>query len=155
MKAATEALSLLKNKVTSLTITWIPAHKGHFGNEKADKLAKAGAAATDHAHKLTTTRPHSQIKTNIRSNILETWAAEWKEDPSARHTKEFYATPSPQKAKYVYKLARLELGRFVRLISGHNNLNHFQTKIGLSNNGSCRLCEEACLLYTSPSPRDS
>ena len=58
----------------------------------------------------------------------------------ANHTKSFYAGPNPNKAKYVYKLARLELGRFVRIITGHNNLNFFQTKIGLLDEDTCRFC---------------
>ena len=49
-------------------------------------------------------------------------------------------SPNHIKAKYVYKLARLELGRFVRLVTGHNNLNHFQSRIGLWHSRSCRFC---------------
>ena len=49
----------------------------------------------------------------------------------AKHEKHFYFAPNPQKAKYVIKLAHLELGHFIRLISGHSNLNYFQTRIEL------------------------
>ena len=38
------------------------------------------------------------------------------------------------------KLARLELGRFVRIITGHNNLSFFQNKLGLINSATCRFC---------------
>ena len=48
--------------------------------------------------------------------------------------------PCSKKAKFAIKLARLELGRFGRLITGHNNLNFFQTKIGLWGDPLCRLC---------------
>ena len=48
----------------------------------------------------------------------------------------------PNKAKHIYKLARLELGRFIRLATGHNNLNQFQSRIGLWHTASCRLCGE-------------
>ena len=58
----------------------------------------------------------------------------------ANHAKSFYKGPNPRKAKYVYKLARLELGRFARIITGHNNLGFFQTKIGLSGSPMCRFC---------------
>ena len=40
----------------------------------------------------------------------------------------------------MYKLARLELGRFVRLVTGHNNLNWFQNRIGLWHSAECRFC---------------
>ena len=59
---------------------------------------------------------------------------------AANHTKSFYSGPNPNKARFVYKLARLELGRFVRIVTGHNNLNFFQTKLGLYRDASCRFC---------------
>ena len=59
----------------------------------------------------------------------------------ANHAKGFYSGPNPNKAKFVYKLARLELGRFVRIITGHNNLNFFQAKLGLTISPTCWFCE--------------
>ena len=67
---------------------------------------------------------------------------EWERYGEARHTRTFYLCPNPAKAKYVYKLARLELGRFVRVVTGHNNLSSFQNKLGLAPPASCRLCGE-------------
>ena len=141
--SAIDALNRLMARATAVTISWIPAHRGHFGNEKADRLAKLGTITTEPSKTITTPRPHVQIKNDIRSGIQKTWTTEWTNNPMAKHTKEFYATPCPQKATFVYKLARLELGRFVRLITGHNNLNHFQTRIGLWGSSLCRLCHEA------------
>ena len=80
------------------------------------------------------------MKAEIRSKVAEEWHREWTGSNMANHTKTFYAGPNPKKAKFVYKLARLELGRFVRVITGHNNLNFFQTKIGLANDPTCRFC---------------
>ena len=60
------------------------------------------------------------------------------------------------KAKNVYKLARLELGRFVRIVTGHNNLSFFQTKIGLFNRATCRFClegQETITHLTTDCPR--
>ena len=74
---------------------------------------------------------------------MDEWNKEWRVWPGANHSKSFYSGPNEGKAKFVYKLARLELGRFVRIITGHNNLNFFQTKLGLANDASCRLCGEA------------
>lgn len=59
----------------------------------------------------------------------------------ANHSKSFYGKPNPGKEKNVYKVARLELGRFVRIVTGHNNLNFFQNKIDLYHSGECRFCE--------------
>ena len=71
------------------------------------------------------------------------WTTEWTSDPRAAHTKHFYNGPSTAKARSVYSLARLELGRFVRLITGHNNLNYFQHRLGLWGTNACRFCESA------------
>ena len=84
------------------------------------------------------------------------WRREWKENGMANHTKTFYDGPNKHKARHVYKLARLELGRFVRIVTDHNNLNFFQTKIGLWRNASCRYCgehDETITHFLSACPR--
>ena len=56
----------------------------------------------------------------------------------------------------MYKLARLELGRFVRIITGHNNLNYFQHRIGLWGTRTCRFCnidDETFIHLTNDCPR--
>ena len=139
---AINALNKLAERSTKITITWIPAHKGYFGNERADVLAKLGACSTDMTARVSVARPMVQIKNDIQLGIYRQWDREWKEDTRFKHSKIFYGGPDKRKAKYVYKLARLELGRFVRLITGHNNLNYFQTRIGLFSNNKCRFCEQ-------------
>ena len=140
---AVDALNQLTTRTTSVQICWIPAHRGHKGNEEADLMAKAGAQSSTRGDKTHTPKPHSAVKADIRNGILGLWTREWLDDPSAKHTKQFYNSPCPLQAKHVYKLARLELGRFARLITGHNNLNHFQARIGLWADSNCRLCGEA------------
>ena len=54
----------------------------------------------------------------------------------------FYSGPDACKAKYVYKLARCKLARFVRIISGHNSLFYFCSKVDPDINPVCRFCQE-------------
>ena len=136
-----QTLNLLGRTTRSTTLNWIPAHRGLFGNERADSLAKLGTISPDQP--LWIGKPPACIKSEIKNIVTRTWTAEWTSNPQATHTKHFYSGPDPQKAKYVYKLARLELGRFVRLITGHNNLNYFQHRLGLWGESSCRFCHEA------------
>ena len=84
--------------------------------------------------------PAAALKLQIRNFILHLWTKEWQSSPGAQHTIHFYYIPNPHKAKYVYKLARLELGRLIRLVTGHNNLNGFQYRIGLGPTSCCRFC---------------
>ena len=140
---AIDSLNKLYERALKVTLVWIPAHRGHIGNERADRLAKQGSKLSGDNDRVFIAKPGSAIKNEIRSLTYKSWAKEWQEDPRFAHTKAFYFSPMPTKAKYVYKLARLELGRFVRLITGHNNLNAFQTRIGLWGDKTCRFCLEA------------
>ena len=137
---AIESLNTLADRVRSVTLVWIPAHKGHIGNERADDLAKEGARTESPGRRLRVGIPVATVKTKVREQARREWCDEWKALKMAHHTKGFYGAPNPGKAKFVYKLARLELGRFVRIITGHNNLNFFQTKLGLANSSKCRFC---------------
>ena len=137
---AVDALNKLADTTKSVTIVWIPAHKGHEGNERADILAKQGSSETDESRLLKVKRPQATLKSTIHVNVRRQWQEEWQALNMARHTKSFYHGPNQTKAKFVYKLARLELGRFVRIITGHNNLNFFQAKLGLARNPTCRFC---------------
>ena len=142
VEEAVKNLNELAEKANSVTLVWIPAHKGYAGNERADELAKAGSRLEEASSLITVGLPQATVRRTVRMNTREEWQKEWDESQIAKHTKGFYGGPRPGKAKFVYKLSRLELGRFVRIITGHNNLGFFQTKIGLSNGASCRFCGE-------------
>ena len=55
-------------------------------------------------------------------------------------TKIFYKTPDSNQAKYVLKLGRIEMSRFVKIITGHNGLFYFRNKIDKEINPQCRFC---------------
>ena len=135
-------LNQVAAKAKSVCIVWIPAHKGHVGNERADALAKQGAGEMNMQLKLGIREPVSSFKAKLKLRIYEEWEREWNSSSLAKHTKTFYKKPDANKAKYVYKLSRLELGRVVRLVTGHNNLNFFQAKLGYSDTGTCRFCND-------------
>ena len=137
--AALNELAQITNRVT---IVWIPAHKGHRGNERADTLAKSGAVSPVPSDWISTKKPKKTLVSEIRQAMTDEWNEEWTSQNVAHHSRGFYTRVDHTKAKYVYKLSRTELGRFVRIITGHNNLNFFQTKIGLWADPLCRFCGE-------------
>ena len=55
-------------------------------------------------------------------------------------TKLFYLNPCKNQAKYVLKLGRLELSRFIKIITGHNGLFYFKHKVDPQINPVCRFC---------------
>ena len=137
---AIDSLNKLAAVTKRVTIVWIPAHKGHVGNERADVLAKRGSKEESRDRLLKVGIPAATIQMRLQEQIYKEWQEEWTGSSMAHHSKSFYGGPSKTKARFVYKLARLELGRFVRIITGHNNLNFFQHKIGLHNSSKCRFC---------------
>ena len=143
--SASEELNRLAGITRSATICWIAAHKGYTGNERADTMAKEGS--TKNQIDIQVGRSPATIRVDIAAQTQRDWTTAWTNYEGAVHTKQFYSAPCPRKAKYVYNLARLELGRFIRLITGHNNLNYFQHRLGLQESSSCRFCNTATETY--------
>ena len=71
-------------------------------------------------------------------------------------TKFFYGKPEKNKARYVYKLNRVKLGRFIRIITGHNSLFYFRNQIDNEINSVCRFClqeDETFVHFVTTCPR--
>ena len=90
--------SLEKRRVV---LQWIPAHCGINGNEMADKLAKRGAAMTQHDNPITLAEKKTIIKHSFRAKKI----------PDNYH-----------------KLDRAEQVIILRLRTGHNRLNSHMYK---------------------------
>ena len=124
----------------SISLNWTRAHVGTEGNEQADRAAKEGGV--DGTEGMIAV-PQAELKEKIKSHFYVEWGERWNEYKGARMAKLFYKKPDSNQAKYVLKLGRLELSRFLRLISGHNGLFYFKNKIDPEINAICRFCLEA------------
>ena len=71
------ALNNLAAAVSSLSLCWIPAHKGYFGNTTADDVAKRGAGEEDPSKKLKVHCPAATMKFNIKNYVYASWSKEW------------------------------------------------------------------------------
>ena len=130
------------NLIPGLTrLVWIKAHVGHEGNERADELAKAGTLLPHYAP---VALPKQATKAAINSAIDEIWNFQWSQYNDGRQSKQFYSQPNRTKAKYCYNLNRQDLGRFIRLITGHNNLFYHRSNVDKTRSTSplCRFCGE-------------
>lgn len=133
-----KALNLLglHNRVTLL---WVPSHQGIDGNEKADALAKAGAAKS--SVDIITLQPESHT-----NNLVETWCKNshlksWKNLPMLEHSKLFLSHTDGSRRETLLKLSKCDLRVAIGILTGHGCLNGFLFKIGKSDTNSCRHCQ--------------
>ena len=64
-------------------------------------------------------------------------------------SKLFYIKPDRKQGKYVLKLGRLELSRLIKLVTGHNGLFYFRSKVDPEISSICRFCmeEDECFFH--------
>ena len=86
--------------------------------------------------------PKAEVKNKTDEYFYNLWEMDFTKYPHARMGKCFYKGPDKCKAKYVLKLSRKKLARFVRIISGHNSLFYFRNKVDNEVNANCRFCLE-------------
>ena len=141
VKNTISALNLVGTKVDRLEIAWIKAHVGHWGNERADQLARDSINRTHNVHGILL--PYSHFKNELWDVTYKLWKDEWINNPTCRLSKNFLPYPCKNKSKDILKLARGQMRRLIELITGQNNLNYVQSKIFPNDiSDLCRFCEE-------------
>ena len=93
-----ERVKLPSSKQIKIEILWIAAHTGIIGNELADKCAKTAAAeATESIFKNSTPLSYSEVKKEIKQNIIESWQRQWdrnEQSPTLHNIKPKVSTKS-------------------------------------------------------------
>ena len=112
---------MLAQQTSRLELSWIKAHIGHSGNERADQLASE--AVNNVAIRINTPPSWAAYKQALKTQIYEEWEQRWINDNAYRMTKIFYPRPHSNKAKYILKLKRTEIKTRIEIITGQNNLN--------------------------------
>ena len=141
VKDTVTQLNIIGNKVNRLEISWIKAHVGHEGNERADQLARDANKLDVSIHDLLP--PYSHFRQELANVTYKLWTDEWVSHNTCRLSKNFLPFPSKNKSKEILKLSRSQMRRLIELITGQNNLNYVQSKVnqGLTTE-LCRFCEE-------------
>ena len=122
----------------NVTVVWIPGHEGHWGNERADQLAKAGTTSENLTKGFL---PQSHIKYAINQHVKDqddkTWSIK-----GTRHSKMTLGNNQPH-IKDLKKLLKNknDYRTAVQLITGHAGLNHHLHKMGLVPSKTCPKCE--------------
>jgi ribonuclease HI len=124
-----------------ITLHWIRAHRGHEGNEEADRAAKKGTMLREFDVEPILPVPKTWTKRKIAKYI------------EARQMKLFFPTPDWKKAKELIELNREEYAKIFRWASGHSfhRYHNHVTNSEKFPSPLCRVCgqdrEETSHLY--------
>ena len=131
-----------RNKVK---LIWIPAHRGHSGNERADRLAKQAANGDFCGPEPALRLPWCSVKVWLKDWTSRELAANWKNQSGLRQSRLFVLEPPGEaKARQLLSLNRQELRTLVGLFTGHCGLRKHLSVIRVHTDSTlCRKCELA------------
>ncbi|GBO35987.1 Putative protein in type-1 retrotransposable element R1DM [Araneus ventricosus] len=105
---------------------WVKAHVGYFGNELADREAKA--AAGDPAVKIEMPTPISRLKSSLKAITIREWQERWEMTIKGRHTFKLFPKVS---------VKCLFWGMVNEVLSGHGRFPYYFYKYGLGFDDLC------------------
>ena len=129
----------------NVNLRWIPAHSGHYGNEKADELANKGAHKEGDPSNNGPLIPMSFLKSHINSHIKDRQLLQWRYSDVSETCKEMINPMLEVKLnrnKIVSNLPTNLMKDIVQFITGHNHLSYHQHRIGNTELNTCQYCDE-------------
>ena len=140
-KTAIECHGALNDLAASniVSMMWVAGHEGHWGNEKADTLAKQGTCCDN---LIKGYLPQSLIKLKINQKVRDQDAKAWA-SLGHRHSKLTLGKKQQHILMDMKKLLNDRIGyrTAVQLITGHAGLNDHLFKMKLVNSKTSPLCE--------------
>ena len=126
-------------------LRWVPAHKGHLGNELADDLARQGASGTQAPVPDQPGLPWPQVKKEVHSRFLAWWDDRWSTRTDCRQTKLWLPSTDSSRAFTTLQLNRRQFSLMVQIVTGHNYLRYHSGLVDSLPDDSdylCRYCWE-------------
>ena len=122
----------------TVSVMWVAGHEGHWGNERADQLAKEGTVGDNLSNGFL---PQSYIKHSINHNGRLQDADNWTKN-GTRHSK-LTLNNNQSHLTHIKKLLnnRGSYRTAVQLITGHAGLNYHLHKMGKVASKICPNCE--------------
>lgn len=142
VRACRSALDLLAGRC-KVKLKWVRGHAGIRGNEKADRLAKRGAAGL-RANGVNVAASSCVVEARIREWTAREVRRRWQLCQGCRHTKAFLEKGLPGSwAKEMLNLNKRDLRTVVEWVTGHGDLLRFKKLTGKGIEEKCRLCGES------------
>jgi ribonuclease HI len=134
------------SSLIDLRLEWVRAHRGNMRNERADVLAKQGAATPRPVegpgpfH----TVPASFTRTHLHHYSTDLWAHNWNFRQPCRQSKIFFKGPDRKRGRAVTNLSREDAGLYIRWTTGHAFLGYHNSLIAPElHDPRCQLCFNA------------
>ena len=129
------------SRSNEVLLTWIPAHCGIYGNERADACAKKGALDSPIGPE-----PFLPLASSTVCQMLQEWSLLehkkiWESTDSCRQTKLLVKQPTQELSKRLISFSRQKLRVSIGMITGHFPVNDHLYNMGLSDTRLCRFCE--------------
>lgn len=135
-------LDLLREEGHKVHLVWVPGHSGIFGNERADYLAREGAAGRGAPPDSPVGIAAAAGKSLIKNLYREAFAKNWAEVTACRQAKDLIGPrPSPTVCKGLLRHDRRDLRVLVGILTGHCRLNYHLRNMKVVNTANCRFCE--------------
>jgi ribonuclease HI len=127
-----DALSELAG-LNEVSLFWMLGHRGVFGNEEADKLARQASAKLLLGPELALGIPRCLTREAIKNWTEYQHHSTWRDLPGHRHGKLFIGKPCKKRADDLLKLSRNVLRLTVAIFTGHAPVRGHLYTMGLFN----------------------
>ena len=124
-----------------ITVRWIRAHVGHYGNELADEQAKQGSTHQTHGPEPLAYLSKSQLNSIIHAHSTREWQERWNNRKDSRQSAIFFPDLDPKRSKDILNLPKNKIGLVVRALTGHDHRTRHNSILEGAQPPPCRLCK--------------
>ena len=125
-------------------LEWIPAHRGHLGNEVADRMARLGTGTNRYGPALLVPVP---VSTSFTKGLIKKWANSrhqyyWENIKDHRQSKMTMPQVGIKVWNQVKKLTRKLMRISTHMLTGHNVLRYHLNNMDIEDSPMCEQCGE-------------